>query len=253
MDQASPEQIAIAAGKSGCRSVAFTYNDPVIFAEYAIDTAHACHARGIQTVAVTAGYIHPEPRREFYAVMDAANVDLKAFTDDFYFKLTGAHLQPVLDTLSYLVHETNVWTEITTLLIPGYNDSDQEIELLSKWMATELGADVPVHFTAFHPDFKMIDVAPTPPETLTRARKIAREAGLHYVYTGNVHDTDGGTTYCPSCKEPLIVRDWHRILEYKVTEDGHCPHCHTSIAGRFGKYEGAFGNHRIPIRMNMVA
>jgi len=254
MDQASPEQIAIAAEKSGCRSVAFTYNDPVIFAEYAIDTAQACHERGIQAVAVTAGYIHPEPRREFYAVMDAANVDLKAFTEDFYFKLTGAHLQPVLDTLTYLVHETKVWTEITTLRIPGHNDSDQEIGRLSKWVATELGPDVPVHFTAFHPDFKMIDVPPTPPETLTRARSIARDAGLHYVYTGNVHDTDGGTTFCPGCKEPLIVRDWHRILKYEVTEDGgHCPHCHAAIAGRFGKYEGAFGNQRIPVRLSMGA
>ncbi len=253
MDQASPEQIAIAAENSGCKSVAFTYNDPVIFAEYAIDTAQACHERGIQTVAVTAGYIHAEPRREFYAVMDAANVDLKAFTEDFYFKLTGAHLQPVLDTLIYLVHETKVWTEITTLLIPGHNDSDQEIERLSKWVMEELGPEVPVHFTAFHPDFKMIDVPPTLPETLTRARRIARDAGLHYVYTGNVHDTAGGTTFCPGCGESLIVRDWHRILKYEVTEDGHCPHCQTAIAGRFGKYEGAFGNQRIPVRLSVGA
>jgi pyruvate formate lyase activating enzyme len=253
MDQASPQQIAIAAENSGCKSVAFTYNDPVIFAEYAIDTAHACHQRGIQTVAVTAGYIHPEARREFFAVMDAANVDLKAFTEDFYFKLTGAHLQPVLDTLVYLHHETRVWTEITTLLIPGHNDSNQEIEALAKWVARELGPDVPLHFTAFHPDFKMIDVPPTPPETLTRARQIARAQGLHYVYTGNVHDVDGGTTFCPGCGEPLIVRDWHRILEYRVTDDGHCPHCRAPVAGRFGKYEGAFGERRIPVRLNMGA
>jgi pyruvate formate lyase activating enzyme len=253
MDQASPEQIALAAEKSGCKSVAFTYNDPVIFAEYAIDTAQACHERGIQTVAVTAGYIHPEARREFFAVIDAANVDLKAFTEDFYFKLTGAHLQPVLDTLTYLVHETRVWTEITTLLIPGHNDSDQEIDALSKWVASELGPDVPVHFTAFHPDFKMIDVPPTPPATLARARSIARAAGLRYVYTGNVHDTEGGTTFCPGCNEALIVRDWHRILKYEVSEDGRCPHCQTAIAGRFGTYEGAFGNQRIPVRLSTGA
>ncbi len=253
MDQASPEQIAMAAADSGCKSVAFTYNDPVIFAEYAIDTAQACHERGIQTVAVTAGYIAPEARREFFAVIDAANVDLKAFTEDFYFKLTGAHLQPVLDTLVYLHHETKVWTEITTLLVPGHNDSSQEIEALSKWVAKEMGPDVPLHFSAFHPDFKMIDVPATPHETLTRARQIARSEGLNYVYTGNVHDPEGDTTYCPGCKKPLIVRDWYRILKYEVTYDGHCPHCQTAIAGRFGKFEGAFGQRRIPVRLNMGA
>ncbi|WP_287918314.1 AmmeMemoRadiSam system radical SAM enzyme, partial [Tibeticola sp.] len=183
MDQASPEAIAEAALQTGCKSVAFTYNDPVIFAEYAMDTADACHARGIQTVAVTAGYIHAEPRRAFFSKMDAANVDLKAFTEDFYFKLTGAHLQPVLDTLVYLKHETSVWFEITTLLIPGHNDSDAELTALSKWVARELGPDVPLHFSAFHPDFKMPDVPPTPPATLRRARRMALEQGLHYVYT----------------------------------------------------------------------
>ncbi len=174
MDQASPEAIARAAQDSGCKSVAFTYNDPVIFAEYAIDTAQACHALGIQTVAVTAGYIHAEPRREFYAVMDAANVDLKAFTEEFYYKLTGAHLQPVLDTLVYLCHETQVWMEITTLLIPGHNDSDDEIRRMCQWIMHELGPDVPLHFTAFHPDFHMRDVPATPPATLSRARRIAQ-------------------------------------------------------------------------------
>jgi len=249
MDQASPEAIAQAAQQSGCRSVAFTYNDPVIFAEYAIDAALACHALGIQTVAVTAGYIHAEPRREFYAVMDAVNVDLKAFTEQFYYKLTGAHLQPVLDTLVYLCRETQVWTEITTLLIPGHNDSDDEIRRMSRWIVQELGPDVPLHFTAFHPDFRMLDVEATPPETLTRARHIAQAEGVNYVYTGNVHDRDGGTTHCPGCRKPLVVRDWHRILEYHVTEDGHCPDCGTAIAGRFGKYEGAFGQRRIPVRL----
>ncbi|WP_455230853.1 AmmeMemoRadiSam system radical SAM enzyme [Geopseudomonas aromaticivorans] len=239
MDQASPQQIALAAENSGCASVAFTYNDPVIFAEYAIDTAIACRARGIRTVAVTSGYIHAEPRREFFAVMDAANVDLKAFTDDFYFKLTGAHLQPVLDTLVYLHHETDVWTEITTLLIPDYNDSNWEIEALCAWVLKELGPDVPLHFTAFHPDFKMLETPRTPPATLRRARQIALAQGLHYVYTGNVHDAEGGTTFCPGCGAPLIERDWHRILHYRVTAEGRCPQCHTAIAGRFDQHAGS--------------
>ena len=250
MDQASPQQIALAAESSGCASVAFTYNDPVIFAEYAIDTAIACRARGIRTVAVTSGYIHAEPRRELFAVMDAANVDLKAFTDDFYFKLTGAHLQPVLDTLVYLHHETDVWTEITTLLIPDYNDSNWEIEALCAWVFKELGPDVPLHFTAFHPDFKMLETPRTPLATLRRARQIALAQGLRYVYTGNVHDAEGGTTFCPGCGEPLIERDWHRILHYRVTAEGRCPQCHTAIAGRFDQHAGAFGQRRIPLRMN---
>jgi pyruvate formate lyase activating enzyme len=247
MDQAAPDEIARAAEESGCKSVAFTYNDPVIFAEYALDTADACHARGIQTVAVTAGYIHAEPRREFYAKIDAANVDLKAFTDEFYFKLTGAHLAPVLDTLRYIKHETNTWLEITTLLIPGKNDSDAELTAMSAWIAQELGPDVPLHFSAFHPDYKMIDIPATPAQTLSRARAIALQAGLHYVYTGNVHDTDGGTTYCPSCRAPLIVRDWYRIDDYRLTPDGHCPDCQTKVAGHFEKFTRQFGNRRIPI------
>jgi len=250
MDQAAPDEIAIAAERAGCRSVAFTYNDPVIFAEYAMDVADACHARGLKTVAVTAGYIHDEPRRAFYAKMDAANVDLKAFTDDFYVKLTGAHLQPVLDTLVYLKRETDVWFEITTLLIPGHNDSDAELEAMSQWILRELGPEVPLHFSAFHPDWKMQDVPPTPASTLSRARDIALKAGLHYVYTGNVHDTTGGTTAWPACHEALIVRDWYRIEHYSVTPDGHCPHCGHAIAGRFGTFSHPFGNRRIPISMH---
>lgn len=250
MDQASPDEIAIAAERAGCRSVAFTYNDPVIFAEYAMDVADACHARGLKTVAVTAGYIHDEPRRVFYAKMDAANVDLKAFTDDFYVKLTGAHLQPVLDTLVYLKRETDVWFEITTLLIPSHNDSDAELEAMSQWILRELGPEVPLHFSAFHPDWKMQDVPSTPASTLSRARDIALKAGLHYVYTGNVHDTTGGTTFCPDCHAPLIVRDWYRIEHYSVTPDGHCPHCGHAIAGRFGTFSHPFGNRRIPISMH---
>jgi pyruvate formate lyase activating enzyme len=252
MDQASPEQIAQAAARTGSKSVAFTYNDPVIFAEYAMDVADACHALGIQTVAVTAGYMHDLARREFYSKMDAANVDLKAFTDEFYFKLTGSHLQPVLDTLVYLKHETNVWFEITTLLIPGKNDSDQELEAMSRWIARELGTDVPLHFTAFHPDYKMDDLPPTPPGTLTRARTIALAEGLQHVYTGNVHDKTGGTTFCAGCGESLIVRDWHQILDYKVTAYGRCLICGTPVAGRFEEFKSQFGRKRIPVRMSLA-
>jgi pyruvate formate lyase activating enzyme len=253
VDQAMPDEIARAAEESGCKSVAFTYNDPVIFAEYAMDVADACHARGLKTVAVTAGYITEEPRREFYAKMDAANVDLKAFTDDFYVKLTGAHLQPVLDTLVYLKHDTDVWFEITTLLIPGRNDSDAELAALSQWVAKELGPDVPLHFSAFHPDYKLTDVPPTPPATVTRARRIALDQGLHYVYTGNVHDTAGGTTSCPGCRELVIVRDWYEIEDYHMTPDGRCAHCGSALAGRFEQFRRPFGAHRIPVRINANA
>ncbi|MDO9280936.1 MAG: AmmeMemoRadiSam system radical SAM enzyme [Methylotenera sp.] len=247
MDQATPEDIAIAAEKHGCNSVAFTYNDPVIFAEYAMDVADACHARGIKTVAVTAGYMHDQARRDFYAKIDAANVDLKAFTDDFYFKLTGAHLQPVLDTLRYLRHETDVWFEITTLLIPGKNDSDEEITAMCQWIKKELGIDVPLHFSAFHPDYKMPDIPATPPASLTRARNIAIKQGLQYVYTGNVHNQEGDTTFCPNCHAPLIVRDWYQINHYHLTQDGSCPNCATHIAGCFTTQAGNFGRKRIPI------
>ncbi|HZQ60180.1 MAG TPA: AmmeMemoRadiSam system radical SAM enzyme [Casimicrobiaceae bacterium] len=252
-DQASPAAIANTAQTYGCKSVAFTYNDPVIFAEYAMDTADACHALGLKTVAVTAGYIGVDARREFYAKMDAANVDLKGFTDEFYVKLCGAHLQPVLDTLVYLKHETDVWFEITTLLIPGKNDSDEEVTAMSKWIARELGPDVPLHFTAFHPDYKMTDIAATPKSTLVRARGIALGEGLHYVYTGNVHDTHGGTTFCPACGKALIVRDWHEILDYEVTGQGHCAHCDAAIAGVFEQTPGRWGRRRVPIRVRHAA
>src|SRR4051812_21219380 len=199
MDEASPSAIAKAAQACGSKSVAFTYNDPVIFAEYAMDTADACHEVGVKTVAVTAGYIHLAAAREFYSKMDAANVDLKAFTEAFYFRQTGAHLQPVLDTLAFIHHETDCWLEITTLLIPGLNDGDDELRALSRWVARELGPDVPVHFSAFHPDHKMRDIPATPPDTLVRARRIAMDEGLHYAYTGNVHNREGDTTFCPQC------------------------------------------------------
>jgi pyruvate formate lyase activating enzyme len=252
-DAASPERIAQAALEMGCRSVAFTYNDPVIFAEYAMDIADACRAAGVKAVAVTAGYISPKPRREFYAKMDAANVDLKAFTDDFYFRVCGARLQPVLDTLVYLKQETDVWFEITTLLIPGKNDSDEEIDAECRWIAKELGPDVPLHFTAFHPDYKMTDIPKTPAATLTRAREIGLRHGLRYVYTGNVHDTDGGSTWCPHCGGAVIVRDWYSILNYRVTEDGKCKECGGAIAGRFGRFTKAFGSRRIPVRLSAGA
>ena len=249
MDLASPEAIAKAAVANQCKSVAFTYNDPVIFAEYAMDVADACHARGVQTVAVTAGYMHDQARRDFYAKIDAANVDLKAFTEDFYMKLTTAHLQPVLDTLLYLKHDTQVWLEITTLLIPGHNDSNDELAAMCNWLKQELGPDVPLHFSAFHPDFKMPDVPPTPVATLVRAREIALKAGLRYVYTGNVHHIEGDTTFCHACHATLIVRDWYLIKQYRLTADGHCPDCGAALAGHFAAKAGHFGRQRIPLVM----
>jgi len=250
MDAATPQAIAAAALKMGCKSVAYTYNDPVIFAEYAMDVADACRAVGVKNVAVTAGYMHAGARREFYAKMDAANVDLKGFTDDFYFKLCGGHLQPVLETLEYLVKETEVWTEITTLLIPGKNDSDVELEAECKWIRQHLGTDVPLHFSAFHPDWKMLDVPATPAATLTRAREIAQLAGLRYVYTGNVHDETGGSTYCPSCENAVIVRDWYDIRGYHLTDEGACKFCGARLAGRFQKFGKPFGPRRIPVRLS---
>ncbi|MCB9934407.1 MAG: AmmeMemoRadiSam system radical SAM enzyme [Planctomycetes bacterium] len=247
-DQATPEVIAKAAEKLKCRSVAFTYNDPVIFHEYAIDVAKACHERGIKTVAVTAGYQCAAPRAEFYRHMDAANVDLKGFTEEFYEKICIGKLQPVLDTLKYIRHETDTWLEVTTLLIPGKNDSDDELKRLSEWMLRELGPEVPLHFSAFHPDFKMLDVPPTPESTLTRARRIARQAGMHYVYTGNVHDTDGGTTLCHNCGEELIVRDWY-VLEKWNLKDGKCPKCGTACAGVFEPKPGNWGAKRQPVHL----
>ncbi len=247
-DQASPKAIAERALKLGCRSVAFTYNDPVIFAEYAIDVAVACRERGVKAVAVTAGYMHDAPRREFYAAMDAANVDLKAFTEDFYRRITFSELARVLETLEYLKRETQVWLEVTTLLIPGHNDSDDELHRLCAWFAERLGPDVPLHFTAFHPDFKMLDVPRTPPSTLRRARDIARGYGLRFVYTGNVHDEDGGTTYC-RCGSALIVRDWYEIRAWRLTADGRCPDCGEKLPGRYDATCGQWGRRRLALRM----
>ena len=249
---ASPQAIAETAVKERCKSIAFTYNDPVIFAEYAIDTAKACQELGIKTVAVTAGYIHALARKDFFQYIDAVNVDLKAFTDEFYYKLTGSHLQPVLDTLLYLKNETKVWVEITTLLIPGKNDSNEEITALSQWIKTNLGADVPLHFSAFHPDHKLSDIPATPVATLKRARQIALKQGLNYVYTGNIIDVEGDSTYCPKCHEAVIIRDWYKIIKYKLTTDAQCPNCGTKIAGHFDAQAQNFGAKRIPIKINKV-
>ena len=224
-----------------------TYNDPVIFLEYAVDVADACRARGIKAVAVTAGYLTDAPRRELFAHLDAANVDLKAFTDDFYHRTCAAHLQPVLDTLVYLRRHTDVWFEITTLLIPGHNDSDAEIDAECAWLADNLGADVPLHFTAFHPDFKMRDVPPTPPATLERARNIALGHGLRFVYTGNVHDAEGGRTTCPGCGAAVVERDWYRIDHYRLTDDGRCAGCGTVLPGRYDGPVERWGPRRVPV------
>ena len=248
-DQASPEKLARAALQLGCRSVAMTYNDPVIFHEYAIDVAQACGAVGVKSVAVTAGYVCEEPRAEFYRYMDAANVDLKGFTERFYKQLCAGSLQPVLETLLYLKHHTDVWLEITTLLIPGENDSEEELESLTQWVVEQLGSDVPLHFTAFHPDWKMMDKPRTPPATLTRARRIALKNGIRYAYTGNVHDHGGGSTYCPGCQGILVGRDWYTLKEWNLTDDGRCRACGTACAGVFDGPPGSWGAKRMPVRL----
>jgi len=253
MDQAAPEAIARAARQLNCRSVAYTYNDPVIFHEYAIDVAQACREQGIASVAVSAGYVCPEPRAEFYRYMDAVNIDLKAFSENFYYRLTGSHLAPVLETLQYLKQATEVWLEITTLLIPGENDSEAELHALTQWIAEQLGPDVPLHFTAFHPDHKLRDRAHTPTATLTRARRIALEKGLYYVYTGNVHDAAGGSTYCHQCGQCLIGRDWYELSDWNLDKSGCCRHCGTSCAGRFEAKPGNWGAKRLPVRLRDYA
>ncbi len=252
-DQASPEKIARVAKELGCHSVAYTYNDPVIFMEYAIDVAKACREYDIKSVAVTAGYISDEPRKEFFQYMDAANVDLKAFTDEFYWKITGGHLQPVLDTLIYLKHETDVWVELTTLLIPGKNDSEEEINEMTRWVVDNLGSDVPMHFSAFHPSWKMMDVPPTPVETLTRARQIALDNGVHYAYTGNVHDIEGESTYCHSCHTRLTGRDWYVLSEWNLDEKGCCTKCGAECAGVFEDKPGTWGDKRLPVQLKSFA
>jgi pyruvate formate lyase activating enzyme len=252
-DEASPDVIARAAEQLGCRSVAYTYNDPVIFHEYAIDVAKACRARGIKSVAVTAGEVCAEPRAEFYQYMDAANVDLKAFTERFYKEICTSHLAPVLETLKYLKHETKVWFELTTLLIPGENDSDKELHEMTQWVVEELGSDVPMHFTAFHPDFRMLGKPATPPSTLTRARTIASGNGVRYAYTGNVNDPAGQSTYCHVCDELLIGRTDYDIETWNLTDDSSCPKCGTRCAGVFESQPGDWGSRRLPVRLGDYA
>ncbi len=247
-EAAAPAAIAHTAKREGCRSVAFTYNDPIIWAEYAIDTARECRPLDIKTVAVTSGYISPGAREEFFDHIDAVNVDLKAFTEDFYRKLCFAHLAPVLDTLAWLVHETSVWTEVTTLLIPGHNDGEAEIDRLTDWFAETLGPDVPLHFSAFHPDFKMMDVPRTPADTLRRAREMARSKGLRYVYTGNVHDKAGDATHCPGCQKAVIERDWYELLAWHLEGD-RCTYCGTQVSGVFEPTPGSWGARRQPLHV----
>ena len=249
MARATPEDLARAAVQAGAASVAYTYNDPVIFLEYAVDTARACRAAGVKSVAVTAGYICEEPRAEFFAEMDAANVDLKAFTERFYHKLTGAHLATVLETLEYLVHQTDVWVEITTLLIPGENDEDAEIRELCEWVGSRLGPNVPLHFTAFHPDFRMIDTPRTPPETLLRARGIAGQVGLNHVYVGNVHHEAAQSSYCSGCEAKVIGRDWHALSVWNLTDNGDCAICGTPFPGRIEGPPGTWGRKRQRVRI----
>ncbi len=251
-DAATPAMLAQTAQQLGCQSVAYTYNDPTIFIEYAIDVAQACHEVGVYSVAVTAGYIQEQPRRDFYAHMDAANVDLKGFTETFYQKLCASSLAPVLDTLLYLKHETDVWLEITNLLIPGENDSDAELREMTRWVVKELGPDVPMHFTAFHPDYKMRNTPRTPPSTLARARRIALEQGVRYAYTGNIYDEDGGSTYCHACGEKLIGRNWYVLGDWQLDENGRCQTCGAPCAGHFQAQPGTWGARRLPVRLGTV-
>lgn len=249
--QTKPEQIAVMAREAGCESVAFTYNDPTIFVEYAIDVAQACHEAGLRTVAVSAGFINPEARADLYAHIDAVNIDLKAFSEDFYRAIClGGQLRNVLETLRYLNDETSVWYELTTLLIPDENDSDEEISEECEWILKHLGDGVPVHFTAFHPDWKMMDKRATPHGTLIRARDIAVRMGLKFVYVGNVHDARAGSTYCPSCGEVLIARDWYQLGAYNL-DGNRCRFCSCEIPGVYSDSGvGAFGARRFPVSLS---
>ncbi len=247
---AMPEALASAGARLDCRSIAFTYNDPVIFHEYAIDVAQAAKEQGIRSVAVTAGYVSPEPRREFFNHMDAANVDLKGFTEQFYRKICGGRLADVLDTLVYVKHETDVWLELTTLLIPGENDSSAEVDSMTSWIVDNLGVDVPLHFTAFHPDYKMMQHQSTPAGSLVEARAIAMSNGIKFVYTGNVHDPTGGSTWCPACHTSLIERDWYTLGRWHLDAEGCCRSCGEWIPGEFETEPGNWGAKRQAVRIN---
>lgn len=252
-DAASPARLAQTAASLGCRSIAFTYNDPVIFHEYAIDVAQACDAYGVKSVAVTAGYVCEQPRAEFFRYMHAANVDLKAFSERFYKYITGGQLQPVLETLIYLKQETSVWFEITNLLIPGENDSEKELQAMTQWVMEHLGPDVPLHFSAFHPDWKMQDKTNTPKSTLLRARDIAQQNGLNFVFTGNVHDQESASSYCKNCGGLLIGRDWYVLKEWHLTDSGQCQHCGETCPGVFDGAAGNWGAKRQAVRFNRAS
>ncbi|WP_319024862.1 AmmeMemoRadiSam system radical SAM enzyme [Nisaea sediminum] len=251
--EAQPETIARAASKLGCRSVAFTYNDPIIFHEYADDVAIACREAGVKNVAVTAGYLTDKARPAFFRHMDAANVDLKAFTEDFYKQVTKSELGPVLDTLVYLREETDVWFEITNLIIPGENDSERELDEMTGWVVEKLGPDVPMHFSAFHPDYRMMDKERTPFDTLARARRIALRNGVRYAYTGNVHDLGRQSTYCSGCGERVIGRDWYVLSDWKLDAKGCCTSCGTRLAGVFEEKPGTWGQKRLPVDIGAFA
>jgi len=250
MSKASPEAIAQVALEQGCSSVAYTYNDPVIFHEYAIDIAQACRKLGLKSVAVSAGYVCEEPRAEFYQWMDAANIDLKAFSERFYHEIVGGHLQAVLETLTYIKQETSVWLELTILIIPDENDSQAELEAMTQWVVEHLGPDVPMHFTAYHPDWKMRDKAHTPLQSLLNARQIALKNGVHHAYVGNVHDKAAESTYCHHCAKLLIGRDWYELSEWNLDDNGNCRFCGTRCAGLFLAQPGQWGAKRRAVVMN---
>ncbi|MBX3743821.1 MAG: AmmeMemoRadiSam system radical SAM enzyme [Verrucomicrobiae bacterium] len=246
---AAPEEVARTAVRAGCRSVAFTYNDPVVFAEYAIDCAHAAREAGIRAVAVTAGYVTEAAREAFYAPLDAANIDLKAFHPEFYRRQCLGRLEAVLETIEWVHRSTRVWIEVTTLLIPGLNDGPLEIGALCEWFLEHLGPDVPLHFTAFHPDFRLLDVPPTPPALLRRARGQALAAGLRFVYTGNIEDPEGQSTRCPGCDDILIARDRYDLTAWKLTPSGRCPNCSLLLPGDFSDSPGSWGSQRRFVRI----
>ncbi|MBF0358232.1 MAG: AmmeMemoRadiSam system radical SAM enzyme [Magnetococcales bacterium] len=249
-NRAEPELIAMAAKQTSSHSVAYTYNDPVIFLEYAIDTALACREQGIKSVAVTAGYITEKGAEKFFPVMDAANVDLKAFSEAFYSKLAGGHLQPVLEILEYIKKETSVWLELSTLLIPGQNDSEPELRDMTQWVVDRLGPDVPMHFSAFHPAWKMGQTPPTSQKTLAKARQIALESGVRYAYTGNIADSVCESSYCHSCGELLIERVRYQLGRWHLDEDGCCKRCSTPCAGVFAEKPGDWGAKRVQVNMS---
>ncbi len=232
-NKTSPQEIIRIAQNYNCKSVAFTYNDPIIFYEYALDTAKLCRENGIKTVAVTSGYINPEPAKEFFPLMDAANIDLKGFSEEFYRKNCLAHLQPVLDTIEYVSNETDCHVELTTMLIEGENDNEDMIKGECDWILKHIGDEVPLHFSAFFPNYKMRNKNSTNFSTLIKAYNIARNAGLKYVYTGNLTNTETSSTYCKNCANPIIIRNGYQLLKYNLTQGGYCAFCGTKCAGKF--------------------